>query len=158
MCLQNIAMRKLLGILSLAMIVACTTAKKENPLAGEWHVKTVHFENEAEMLQSKDSLFIKAVLESNKETEKSLVLSFNEDSTLHIVTNKAERAVFNYKLDTAKHLILLSAHGENSPMPSSDFQLEKLSNDTMIIMDSRGLGDMPKLRYELYRKHEAEKK
>jgi len=144
-------MRKLLVFLSIASIVACTSQKQESPIVGEWHVKSVHFENEADMLQSKDSLFIKAVQESNKETEKSLVLSFNIDSTLHILSNKAERAVFKYALDTAKHLILLQGMNSGSPTPSSDFQLEKLQADTMIIIDSKGMGDMPRLRYELYR-------
>lgn len=144
-------MRKLLVFLSIASIVACTSPKLDNPLVGEWHVKSVHFENEADMLQSKDSLFIQAVQESNKETEKSLVLRFNADSTLHILSNKAERAVFKYMLDTTKHMILLAGMNSSSPTPSSDFQLEKLKGDTMIIMDSKGMGDMPRLKYELYR-------
>ncbi len=144
-------MRKLLVFLSIASIVACSSPDHQNPLVGEWHVKSVHFENEADMLQSKDSLFIHAVQESNKETEKSLVLSFNADSTLHILSNKAERAVFKYMLDTTKHMILLQGMNSASPTPSSDFLLEKLIGDTMVIMDSRGMGDMPRLKYELYR-------
>ena len=144
-------MRKLLVLLTIATVVACTSSKQDSPLVGEWHVKSVHFENETDMLQSKDSLFIKAVQESNEETEKSLVLSFNTDSTLHILSNKAERAVFKYALDTTKHMILLHGMNNASPTPSSDFQVEKLSGDTMIIMDSKGMGDMPRLKYELYR-------
>lgn len=144
-------MRKLLVFLSIASIVACTSSKQDNPLVGEWHVKSVHFENETDMLHSKDSLFIQAVAESNKETEKSLVLRFNADSTLHILSNRAERAIFKYSLDTAQHLILLHAMNNSSPTPSSDFQVERLKGDTLIIMDSKGMGDMPRLKYELYR-------
>lgn len=151
-------MRKLLGIASLVGIMACNTSTQNNPIAGEWHVKSVHFENESDMLNSKDSLFIQAVQESNKETEKSLVLRFGTDSTLHILTNKAERASFKYLLDTSRHMILLRAMNNGSPTPSSDFQVEKLKNDTMVIIDSKGMGDMPRLRYELYRLQEADKK